>query len=278
MPQRFIDVDEDYLKLLQVPLVAGRGFSAQGATRGEVLVNETLMRKVGYKTPQAALGQLVSQGRDDPASRARIVGVVKDFHFLSPHFPIEPLVLLPSASTLPEKVLIRLSTGKLEAQLEWVAREWKRLVPDHPFEFTFLDETFNQQYQQEQRLVPLFTYFSLVTILVACLGLFGLVSFAARLRSKEVGIRKVLGAREGSLILLLTREYLLLVVGGILLASPLAWYLVNRWLEGFAYRITISGWMFVLSGGVAILIASLTTGYHARKAARTDPVRALRYE
>lgn len=151
-------------------------------------------------------------------------------------------------------------------------------MPDHPFELTFLDSSFDRQYRQERRLATLFTYASLLTILVACLGLYGLASFAATQRTKEVGVRRMMGARAIGLLYLLSKEFLRLVGIAILLANPMAWVIMNRWLQHFAYHTSIGPGDFVIAGGVAALIAALTTGYHAIRLARTNPVRALRYE
>ena len=175
-------------------------------------------------------------------------------------------------------MLLGLSIDALPDGLNLVENQWKRILPDHAFEVTFLDATFAQQYRQELRLVTIFSYFSLLTIVVACLGLFGLSSFATAQRTKEVGVRKVMGAQSYSLVYLLSRQFLLLVGLSILLASPLAWFTMKRWLQDFAYHISISPGEFVLAGGAAFLIASLTTSYHAIRLAGTNPVRALRSE
>ncbi|GAB4029309.1 ABC transporter permease [Spirosoma jeollabukense] len=285
LPQRSIGVDENYLTLLGIPLIAGRNFvdarmgsEQKGEVVHEVLVNEALVKKMGWKV-ETAIGKEISQGPVGVETwRGRVVGVVKNFHFQSPQQPIEPMVLQNNAWQGPEKVLVRLSTGLLPVQINLVGNQWKRVLPDHGFDFTFLDATFAQQYRQEQRLVTIFTYFSLLTIVVACLGLFGLSSLATAQRTKEVGVRKVMGAQSYSLIYLLSRQFLLLVGLSILLASPLAWFTMKRWLQDFAYHISIGPGEFVLAGGVAFLIATLTTSYHAIRLARTNPVRALRYE
>lgn len=285
LPQRSIGVDENYLTLLGIPLIAGRNFvdarmrgEETGQVVHEVLVNEALVTKMGWKA-EAAIGKSISQGPLGAETwRGRVVGVVKNFHFQSPQQPIEPMVLQNNAGQGPEKVLVGLSTGALADQLNLVENQWKRILPDHAFEVTFLDATFAQQYWQEQRLVTIFSYFSLLTIVVACLGLFGLSSFATAQRTKEVGVRKVMGAQSYSLVYLLSRQFLLLVGLAILLASPLAWFAMKRWLQDFAYHISIGPGEFVLARGAAFLIASLTTSYHAIRLARTNPVRALRYE
>ncbi len=285
LPQRSIDVDENYLTVLGIPLMAGRNFAnanrsgeKTGQVVHEVLVNEALVAKMGWGT-EAAIGKELSQGPAGAETwHGRVVGVIKNFHFQSPQKPIEPIVLQNTAGQGPEKALVRLSTGALAHQLELIETQWKRIVPDQAFEVAFLDATFEQQYRQEQRLVTIFTNFSLLTILVACLGLFGLSSFATAQRTKEVGVRKVMGAQAHSLIYLLSRQFLLLVGLAILLASPLAWFAMQRWLADFAYHVSIGPEEFVLASGAAFVIAALTTSYHAIRLARTNPVRALRYE
>ncbi|SFE96143.1 ABC transporter permease [Spirosoma endophyticum] len=285
LPQRSIDVDEHYLTVLAIPLMAGRNFahaSLLGEKTGpvvhEVLVNEALVAKMGWRT-ELAIGEEISQGPLGAETwRGRVVGVIKNFHFQSPQKPIEPMVLQNTAWQGPEKLLVRLSTGELARQLDLIETQWKRIVPDQAFEVTFLEATFAQQYRQEQRLVTIFTYFSLLTIVVSCLGLFGLSSLATAQRTKEVGIRKVMGAQAHSLIYLLSRQFLLLVGLAVLLASPLAWFAMKHWLQDFAYHVSIGPGEFVMAGGAAFLIAALTTGYHAIRLVRTNAVRALRYE
>ncbi|GAB4038465.1 ABC transporter permease [Spirosoma gilvum] len=287
LPQRTINVDENYLTVLGIPLVAGRNFTTStsslqknGEAIHEVIVNEALVKKMAWGIePEAAIGKDLSQGPIGQQTwRGKVVGVVKDFHFQSPQKPIEPMVLQNTMGQFPEKMLVRLSVGQLPDQISLIESQWRKIVPNHAFDFAFLDATFDKQYQQERRLVTIFTYFSLLTILVACLGLYGLASLATSQRTKEIGIRKVMGAKEPGLIYLLSKELLLLVGLAILLASPLAWFAMNCWLQDFAYHISIGLGEFMLAGGVAFFIAALTTGYHAIRLARTNPVRALRYE
>ncbi len=274
-----INVDEYYLATLNIPLVAGRNFNPRAAAEGkqEFIVNETLVRKMGWDKPETAIGKGVNQGPPDGTYDGEIVGVVKDFHFRSLHKSIEPMVLLYGAGR-PEHLIIRLSTSQLPDHLRTIRREWQRLVPQHALSFSFLDDRLAEQYRHEQRLVPIFTYFTGLTIFVACLGLFGVVLFTTRQRTKEIGIRKVMGATEWRIVYLLSKEFIGLVTLAALLAIPLAWYAVHRWLEGFAYRTEIGLVLFLLAGLAALAIALLTVGYYARRAARTNPVRALRYE
>ena len=177
-----------------------------------------------------------------------------------------------------EKLLVRLPAEGLEDHLRAVRTEWQAWIPNHPFEFAFLDATFDRQYRTERRLVPIFTYFTFLTIFVAGLGLFGLVSFVTGQRTKEIGLRKILGAEEWGMVYLLSKEFLFLVVLSVLIASPLAGWAMGRWLADFAYRTDVGFFVFLLAGFAALLVAALTTGYQVLKAARTNPVKALRYE
>jgi putative ABC transport system permease protein len=278
-PLNNINLDEHYLELLQIPLLAGRNFAAQDTVRGHqgFIVNEALVRMMGWQNAEQALGRRVNVGQADDTPEGTIIGVVKDFHFHSLHKTIEPMVLL-YGTDYPEKLLVSLPAGELEDHLSRLRAEWKKFVPRHPFEFTFLDTVFDQQYRNERRLMPIFTYFSFLTVFIACLGLFGLVSFSTQQRTKEIGIRKVMGAPESRLIYLLSREYIGLVALSVLIASPLAWFAMQHWLQNFAYRTEIRHVAFLLAGIAALGIALLTTGYHTLRAARTNPVKALRYE
>ena len=280
MPLNDISIDEHYLPLLGIPFVAGRNFKgpAREEEPYEFVVNEALVRKMGWGSAQAAIGKGVNIGPSDGEYDGEIVGVVKDFHFHSFHKPIEPLLMMCDAAEYPGKVMVRLPAGPLSVSLASIQQQWQALIQDHPFGFSFLDASFAEQYRSEKRMVPVFTYFTALTILIACLGLFGLVSFATQQRTKEVGIRKVMGAGPTSILYLLSREFMLLVLLAVLLAAPLAWYGLNQWLENFAYRIEVGWPVFLCAALLALLVAAFTTGYHAVSGARTNPVNALRYE
>jgi putative ABC transport system permease protein len=280
MPLNDISIDEHYLPLLRIPFVAGRNFKgpARQEEPYEFVVNEALVKKMGWGSAQAALGKGVNIGQSDGEYDGEIVGVVKDFHFHSFHKPIEPILMMCDAAEYPEKIMVRLPAGPISGSLTALQQQWQALIQEHPFAFSFLDASFAEQYRSEKRMVPVFTYFTGLTILIACLGLFGLVSFATQQRTKEVGIRKVMGAGPTSILYLLSREFILLVLLAVLLASPLVWYGLNRWLENFAYRIEVELPFFLWAALLALLVAALTTGYHALRGARTNPVKALRYE
>ncbi len=278
-PLSNINIDENYLELLRIPLVAGRNFNSTDAVTAQkgFIVNEALVKMMDWGGAEQALGKRINVVGEDKSPEGRVVGVVKDFHFHSLHKTIEPMILL-YGTDYPEKLLVSLPADHLEEHINLVRSEWKKLGPGHPFEFTFLDTVFDQQYRNDRRLMPIFTYFTFLTIFIACLGLFGLVSFSTQQRTKEIGIRKVMGAPETHIVYLLSREFIGLVVLAIVIASPLAWYAMNRWLQDFAYRTSIGFFVFFLAGVSALLIALLTIGYHALRAAWTNPVKSLRYE
>jgi putative ABC transport system permease protein len=206
----------------------------------------------------------------------RVKGVVEDFHFDSLHKPIEPLVLL--AGTSVYHLLVRTAPGDLRAALDDLEAAWGRFAAHRPFEYEFLDEEYAAVYRAEQRVGQMFTTFSLLAILVACLGLLGLAAYAVVQRTKEIGIRKVLGASPASIVLLLSKEFVRLVALAFVVAAPLAYFATQRWLDDFAFRINLSWWIFALAGGTALLIALLTVSYQSIRAALTDPIKSLRYE
>ena len=205
------------------------------------------------------------------------MGVVKDFHYQSLHHEIEPLVLMMGGSWI-EYLSIRIRSDDIAATLNFLKTRWLEVVSNRPFDYFFLDDDYDKLYRAEKQIGTLFGLFSILAIFVASLGLFGLASFTAQLRIKEIGIRKVLGASISNLVLMLSKEFALLVGIANLIAWPIAYYAMNRWLQDFAYRIDLEIWAFVLSGFLALFIALTTVSYQAWKVARTNPVDALRYE
>jgi putative ABC transport system permease protein len=204
-----------------------------------------------------------------------VIGVVQDFHFMPLHRAIGPLVITPGFFGY---AAIKVRAQNLAATLAFIEATWKEIEPDKSFIYSFLDDILNQNYETEDRLSQLTTYFSGLAIFIACLGLLGLVSFAAARRTKEIGIRKVLGATVANLVRLLSQEFLKLVLIANVLAWPIAYVAMSIWLENFAYRITPSGWTFLIAGAAAVVIALLTVSYQAIRAALANPVEALRYE
>jgi putative ABC transport system permease protein len=272
-------VDYEYLQTMGFKLLKGRLFSRQfpADTNNHLIVNEATLRKMGI-APENAVGQRLLfdwQGRTIPHE---IVGVVRDFHFEDLHQPIQPYAFLLNGRQDFNYILVHVGTANARPVLQFLEETWKALRPDEPFEFTFLNEDFQKNYKAEARTSRIVGYFTAISILISCLGLFGLAAFAAQQRTKEIGVRKVLGASVLSLVALLSKDFLKLVLVGILIASPLAWWAMNRWLQEFAYRVTIPWWVFGLAAGLAIVIAFVTVSFQSVKAALMNPVKSLRTE
>ena len=269
--------DADYLETLGMRLVAGRTFSEDrpADVQESVLLNETATRQFGFATPEEALGEpLAFWGQT-----RTVVGVVEDFHYASLREPIGPLLVMPELSQAFGLVL-RLRTDDLPATLARVETAWETLSTAQPFTYSFLDDDLAGLYDADVRWGRLIGSAALFALLIATLGLFGLASFAAQQRTKEIGIRKVLGASAARIALLLSGDFTRLVVVAFVVGTPLAFFAAQRWLDGFAYRVSLAqcAGVFVAAGGVALLIAGLTVSLQALRAARADPVESLRYE
>jgi putative ABC transport system permease protein len=265
---RSIIVDEDYLETLGLELAAGEPLTRETAVpQGRpVLLNETALHVLG-----ATLGE------HHPALNVTPVGVVRDYHFVPLHEPISPLFMNLAPNNW-NPLLVRLEAGRMQDGLEHIRQVWADLRPDRPFEVRFLDEELDKSYHAEIRMGALFRAMTLLTLFLAGLGLFGLAAFAAQQRTREIGIRKVLGASVTSIVVLLTRRFVLLVLLSLVIAAPPAYLAMRRWLEDFAYRIELGPGVLVATGALALLVAVATVSYHALRAALTDPVRTLRSE
>lgn len=275
-----IMVDGDFLKTMEIGLVQGRSFSdAIPADRyNAILVNETLVKELGWKDP---IGKRVKFYIDDKGTQAerRVVGVVKDFHTHSLQHKIEPLALqMPPSADEQDNVYVKIRAGQAEAALALIQKTYEQFEPGGVFDYQFLDQNFARQYAREQNQNNLLLIFTALAIFIACLGLFGLVTFTAEQRTKEIGVRKVLGASVASIVTLLSKDFLKLVLVAIVIASPLAWWAMSHWLEGFAYRVNLEWWVFAAAGTLAILIALLTVSFQSVKAALMNPVKSLRSE
>ena len=265
----------DFVNHYGLEMVAGRSYSRAhpSDTIGGLVINEAAARQYGYANPAEIVGKKYKQwGRE-----GEIIGVVKDFNYISLHRAIEPLTL-PYEPFACRYMSLKIKSGDIATTIEQVRQTWLRLAPHRPFLYSFLDADFNRQYQKDVNFRTLFLTFSSLAIFIACLGLFGLATYTAELRTKEIGIRKVLGANVNSIVALLSRDFIVLILIAIVLATPAAWYSMNRWLEGFAYRIEIRFWIFILAGLAAIITAALTISFQAIRAARGNPVNALRSE
>lgn len=266
-------VDENFLPTLNMALPAGRNFSREFATdTSAVILNEAAAELFGWTDP---LGQALTQPGDS-LWRANVIGVVKDFHFESLHKKIQPLVILHQP--FYQYLSIRVRPENITTTVQAVETLWREFVPQQPFEFSFLDQDFDAQYRAEQRTGKIFSIFAALAIFIACLGQFGLASYTIQKRTKEISVRKVLGASVASIVGLLSKEFVKLVVIAMLIASPLAYYIMNRWLQDFAYRIDIGVMTFILAGSIALMIALLAVSLQSVKAALSNPAKALRCE
>jgi len=274
---RVVGVDYDYLETLGIELADGRAFSEDRPTDATeaFLVNEATVRQFDFDPPIGQPLRFEVDGR--VLKEGSIVGVVKDFHLTSLHEEIRPVMLNINPGSYAQ-LLLRLRPGDASATLASLENHWRTFAPDWPFEYAFLDQRLNQLYRAEHQLGELFGYFAVLAIFIACLGLFGLAAFTAERRTKEIGIRKALGASVPGLVVLLSRDFARLMLIAFVLAAPLAYFLMNRWLDDFAYRIEISFTIFLLAGLAALGVALLTVSYQAVAAALADPVKSLRYE
>lgn len=277
-------VDYDYIKTMGLQIIAGRGFSKEMGTDKDHawIINETAVKQLGFGTPEKALGQKLywhvwNNINPDSIKEGQVIGVVKDFNYKSLYDKVETTVLqiFPDAAW---KVAVKMKTADIGSTINQVKKTWDQFTPDYPLEYKFLDESFERMYQSEDKLRSLLWIFTTMAIFVGCLGLFGLAAYTAERRRKEVGIRKVLGASTRGVVVLLSKDFIKLVIIALLIASPFAWYFMNKWLQDFAYRINISWWIFLVAGVLTILIALLTVSFQAIKAAVANPVKSLRSE
>jgi putative ABC transport system permease protein len=278
VPMGHWDVDYDYIKTLGMQIVKGRNFSKDfGTDSSAVIMNETAAKLFGYEDPVGKTIMSLVNNQSNETYKYKVIGVVKDFHFESLRSNIGALCLFLNLSR--GNVSFRLNAGTdIGATIKSIEAKWKELAPGQPFTYTFMDESFNSVYKGEQRIGELSLAFAFLTILVACLGLLGLVTFIAEQRIKEIGIRKVLGASVPGIVQLLSKDFLKLVVVSILIATPVAYYVMYKWLQDFSYRIKIEWWVFAAVGLAAIIIALLTVSYQSIKAAIANPIKSLKTE
>ena len=235
------------------------------------IINEALANKIGW-TPQQAIGRSISKGYSGP-----VVGVVKNFNFSSLHDPIGPLLIFLGRD-FSRDYMVRINGTDMQSTLSRLEMVWKQRITDRPFNYHFLDGDYNKLYLSEQRSSSLFTVAASLAIVLACLGLFGLAAFTTVQRTKEIGIRRVLGANIGSITMLVAKNFLGLVAIAIFIAIPLAWWAGNKWLQDFAYRIPMQAYIFIATAMITALIALATVGFHAMRAALLNPVKSLRTE
>ncbi|MHA4846699.1 ABC transporter permease [Flavitalea antarctica] len=275
-------VDEDYIKTLGLILIAGRDFSRNNKTDESAwIINETAVRELGLGiSPELAIGKTLSWPtwrKSDSLKTGPVIGVVKDFHFKSLHQKVEPAVLqiYPQAYS---KIAVKIKGANLEKTIAGIKTLWTKFSPDYPIEYSFLDESFTKMYKAEDKLKTLILLFTGITIFVACLGLLGLATYSAESRRKEIGIRKVLGASVEGVVILLSKDFVKLVLVGLAIASPIAWYFMTQWLATFSYRIDIGWWVYAVAGMIAVGLALVTVSVQAVNAALANPVNNLRSE
>ncbi len=268
-----IRCDDDFFNTYSIPFVAGRDFSKSIKTDDSLsfVLNESAVKMLGLTNDQ-----ILTRDFQYGGIKGRVIGVVKDFHFESLKEPIVPVVFKPSHYY--NRISIKITGKDMHQALAYIGKEWEKYVPDYPFEYTFISERYKNLYQSEEKQGELFTIFSCLAIIIASLGLFGLATFNALQRVKEIGIRKVLGASVTQILSLLSREMMFLILVANILAWPVAWYVMNKWLAGFAYHIHISLMIFILAGIIALIIALATIGFRTLRAAMANPVNSLRNE
>jgi putative ABC transport system permease protein len=269
-------IDENYIPTMGMELVFGRNFSKAFTTdSSKVIINETMAKTLGWG--KNSLGHTLNRFIDNNGNSISytVLGVVKDFHFRSLHEEIAPMMMVLEES---HGLIVKVKTQDISGLLATVKTQWERQASGEPFSYAFVDELFNKTYISEQKTGIILSIFAALTIFIACLGLFGLATFTAEQRIKEIGIRKVLGATVSSVVVLLSKDFVKLVIVSIVIASPVAYYFMDKWLADFAYRINIEWWTFAVAGLCAVLIALLTVSYQAIKAALMNPVESLKTE
>jgi putative ABC transport system permease protein len=270
------DVDYNYIQTLGMEMANGRNFSKSfGTDSSAIIINEETAKAFGWG--KNALGHnLTRPDNDGTKITYHVIGVVKNFHFKSFHEPISPLVMVLNSNN--ENIIVKTNTKDIAGLLNTMKKNWNDLKGEVPFSYTFLDDRFNNSYESEQKIGLILSIFAGLTIFVACLGLLGLAAFTAEQRTKEIGIRKVLGASIANIVSLLSTDFIKLVFIAFIIATPVAWYMMNKWLQDFAYKTNISAWIFLLAAVMAIAITIITVSFRAIRAAVVNPVDSLRAE
>src|SRR6185436_2639557 len=266
-------VDEDYFSTLGIKLVKGRNFSEPPDTLRSIIVNENLVNYFGWTEP---LGQIVKSSGDTSSNYFEVIGVVKDFNQKSLYNPMEPLILFYRPNS--NSILAKVNPQNITATVSGIEKTWKSIFPELPFQYVFLDQDFDSQYAADQKRGKIFTAFSILTILITCLGLLGLIAFTTQQRQKEIGIRKVMGAGLPQIVPLIVKNFVVLVGLSCFIAFPVAWYFMSNWLKVFPYNTGLSPVPFVVSAIVILLITLLAVTFHTVKAALANPVKSLRTE
>jgi putative ABC transport system permease protein len=268
-------MDYDYIPTLGLEILVGRNFSTEFPSDSlgtNVVINETAMRDLGWNKDNVIGSTIVRSAQ----VQYQVIGVVKDFHYTSAKDKIAPLVIVYRGFS--QATLVKVKTAELTSFIRDLSQQWKAFNVDVPFNYYFLDERFSSLYKAEQTTEQIFMVFMVIAVLIASLGLYGLSTYSAEQRTKEIGIRKVLGSSVKQIVFLQSKEFLILVLIAIVVAAPLSWYTMNQWLQNFGYRIEINIWVILLAGVAALVIALLTVSFQALKAAVNNPVKSLRGE
>jgi putative ABC transport system permease protein len=275
---RHTSIDYDFLPLYGIKLVAGRNFTpadhnTNGSLLRNILINQSGAKLLGFASPEAAIGKTILRG----GRKWDVIGVIGDYHQKSLRYPLEPILFMPFYSTNSE-ISVKINPVDVSKTIAAIKQKYEAFFPGNIFDYTFLNESFNRQYQNEQLFGKAFGIFAALAIFVACLGLFGLAMFSTIQRTKEIGVRKVLGASVSNILLLLSKDFLKLVLIASIIAFPVAWWVMNKWLQDFSYRISITWWIFLIAGAAALLVALITVSFQAIRAAIANPVKSLRTE
>ena len=277
-----LTVDPDFIDVYKIQMAAGENFSKdlQNKPGGSFIINETLAKELLKDNPKASIQTLIGKrfGFVRADTLGTIVGVAKDFNFNSLHHKIETLSMFYRRNAWYSEISVRVDGSKAQQAIAHIQSSWKKALAEQPLEYSFLDDHFNELYKADMQVSEIVGILALLAIIISCLGLFGLASYSAEIRVKEIGIRKVLGASVQNVVSLLSRDFIKLVLIANLIAWPLAWLALNKWLQDFAYRININWWIFIAAGISAVLIALLTVSFQAIKAAIANPIKSLRSE
>ena len=266
-------IDNDFLNQFQINVIAGRSFSQNLAADSmkSMLINEAMLKSLGFNNPNEAIGKRFTQLNH----QGTIVGVIKDFHNHSFLEKVQPLTLRVDPGHLTN-ITIDITSANVSATVDKLESAWKNIAPSLPFVYFFADDVYNRQYIAQQRFGGLFICFAIIAIVISCLGLLGLSAFNTTQRKKEIGMRKVLGASATSITTMLSKDFVKLIVIALLIASPISWWAMHNWLQGFAYRINIPVWIFLVSGVSAILIALFTVSFQSIRAAMANPINSMK--
>ena len=266
-------IDENFLPVLNIPIVKGRNFSGLADTLHSIVVNEAMVKHFGWKE---AIGKRVKFPGDTSGNYLEVVGVVKNFNQKSLYNPIAPLLMFYGPNG--NMIQLKMNTANLKTSIAQVGTTWKKYFPNLPFEYKFLDQDFNSQYAADQKRGKIFAAFSILTIMITCLGLLGLTAFTTQQKQKEISIRRVMGASTLQVVTLVTRNYLWLTLISAAIAFPVAWYFMNSWLHIFPYNTGLSVMPFILSASVIVITAAATATFHSAKAALASPAQVLKTE